>query len=103
MDTAFVVLWDKNLLNEFVIKWYVKNKMALEKIESPSAYVKQYNSYDFWSLLYQFANSSQRSQLKLIEKDKIEVQRQIMALVARMKWYKQGYYEVENSFIQNQF
>ena len=103
MDTAFVVLWDKNLLNEFVLKWYLKNKMALDKIESPSAYVKQYNSYDFWSLLYQFANSSQRSQLKLIEKDKIEVQRQIMALVARMKWYKQGYYEVENSFIQNQF
>jgi ribosomal protein L1 len=32
-----------------------------------------------------------------IEKNKPVVQRQILAIVARKNWYKQGYYEVQNA------
>ncbi|MEI6587203.1 MAG: hypothetical protein WCL56_14035, partial [Sediminibacterium sp.] len=89
--------WDKSLLNDFVFQWYLKNKTAIQTIKTPSDFLNQYATYDYWTALNQFANASQKPRLKLIEKNKALVQRQILALVARIKWYKQGYYEVENA------
>ena len=97
LDTSFSVLWEKNLLNEFVFQWYLKNKAAMNSIVSPTEFLKQYQGYDYWKALNAFATSQQKQSLKAIEKNKALVQRQIMALVARTKWYKQGYYEVENA------
>lgn len=97
MDTSFAVLWEKSLLNDFVFQWYLKNKAAMNSIVSPTEFLKQYQGYDYWKALNEFANSQQKQSLKAIEKNKALVQRQILALVARTKWYKQGYYEVQNS------
>ena len=97
MDSSFSILWDKSLLNDFVFQWYLKNKTAIQTIKTPSDFLNQYATYDYWTALNQFANASQKPRLKLIEKNKALVQRQILALVARIKWYKQGYYEVENA------
>jgi hypothetical protein len=32
-----------------------------------------------------------------LEKSKVQIQHQMLALIARMQWYKQGYYEVQNT------
>ena len=96
VDSNFSVLWNQSLLNDFVFHWYVKNKTAMIAIKSPADFIQQYQKFDYWVALNQFANSEQRKKLQSIEKNKSLVQRQIMALVARIQWYKQGYYEVEN-------
>jgi len=97
MDTSFAVLWEKSLLNDFVFHWYLKNKAAMNSIASPTEFLHQYQGYDYWSALNEYANNQQKQSLKGVEKNKALVQRQILALVARTKWYKQGYYEVQNA------
>ena len=97
MDTSFAVLWEKSLLNDFVFHWYLKNKTVMNSIANPSVFLQQYQGYDYWTALNEFANSQQKQSLKGVEKNKALVQRQILALVARTKWYKQGYYEVQNA------
>jgi carboxyl-terminal processing protease len=97
MDTSFAILWKQSLLNDFVFQWYLKNKPAMNAIATPSDFLKQYQNYDYWTALNGFANNEEKQSLKAIEKNKALVQRQILALVARIKWYKQGYYEVQNS------
>jgi len=69
----------------------------MNSIANPTEFIKQYQNYDYWTALNVFANSQEKQSLKAIEKNKALVQRQILALVARIKWYKQGYYEVQNS------
>jgi hypothetical protein len=69
----------------------------MNSLATPSDFLKQYQNYDYWTALNGFANNEEKQSLKAIEKNKALVQRQILALVARIKWYKQGYYEVQNS------
>jgi hypothetical protein len=52
---------------------------------------------DTWNALYQYASPSQKNNLKSLEKNKIYIQNRLLALMARMQWYKQGYYEALNS------
>lgn len=96
MDSSFTILWEQSLLNDFVFQWYLKNKAAMNSIANPTEFIKQYQGYDYWTLLNGFAKSQEKQSLKSIEKNKALIQRQILALVARIKWYKQGYYEVQN-------
>jgi hypothetical protein len=69
----------------------------MNSIASPAEFLQQYQGYDYWSALNEYANNQQKQSLKGVEKNKALVQRQILALVARIKWYKQGYYEVQNA------
>ena len=68
----------------------------MNSIASPTEFLHQYQGYDYWSALNEYANNQQKQSLKGVEKNKALVQRQILALVARTKWYKQGYYEATN-------
>jgi hypothetical protein len=52
---------------------------------------------DLWSALVKFANPQQKNNLRAVEKNKTQIQNQLLALIARMQWYKQGYFEVQNA------
>ena len=56
-----------------------------------------YQKMDLWSALVKFANPAQKNHLRSLEKNKTQIQHQLLALLARMQWYKQGYFEVQNA------
>jgi hypothetical protein len=50
-----------------------------------------------WAALNNYANPAQKNALKASVKNKQQIQNQLLSLIARMHWYKQGYYEVQNA------
>ena len=101
MDTAYKVLFDQSLLNDFVFQLYLKEQAQLGAIKTPVEFIKAYQSKNVWNALVQFATPAQRTKLMALEKNKVLIERQILALVARMRWYKEGYYEVQNALDPN--
>ena len=65
--------------------------------KSPTDFLKQTEQYNFYVALFNYASPAQKSKLKPLEKNKLFIQNQILALVARTQWYKQGYIEVQNA------
>ncbi len=97
MDSAYHKIWEQNLINEFVLQWYLKNKTSINAFKNTTHFLTAYKQLNLWNALNNFASATQKSNLKLLEKNKITIENQIMAYIARMKWYKQGYYEVQNA------
>jgi hypothetical protein len=58
--------------------------------------MEAYQKVDLWKELVAFANPSQKAKIAQLEKNKGAIRNQLMALLARMQWHKQGYYEVQN-------
>jgi carboxyl-terminal processing protease len=96
-DSTYSVIWDQNLLNDFVLHWYLKEQVNFKKYKNTSEYLAAYNKIDLWTALSVYANPVQKIALKQLEKNKQQIQNQLLAQIARMHWYKQGYYEVQNA------
>ena len=96
IDSTFEVLWDDNFLSEFTLKYYLNNQTQLSQIKSVADLVKQYQLQDIWPLLYNAASENQKKLLSKLSAHKTYIQNQFITMLARMKWYKQGYYEAEN-------
>jgi hypothetical protein len=96
-DSTYSVIWDQNLLNDFVLHWYIKEQVNFKKYKNTSEYLAAYNKIDLWTALIVYANPAQKIALKPLEKNKQQIQNQLLAQIARMHWYKQGYYEVQNA------
>lgn len=96
-DSTYSVIWDQNLLNDFVLNWYIKEQVNFKKYKNTSEYLAAYNKIDLWTALIVYANPAQKIALKSLEKNKQQIQNQLLAQIARMHWYKQGYYEVQNA------
>jgi len=97
LDSAYSKILDENLMNDFVLQWYVKEQNNLKSFKNTTEFIKSYQKVDTWNALYQYASPSQKNNLKSLEKNKIYIQNRLLALMARMQWYKQGYYEALNS------
>jgi carboxyl-terminal processing protease len=97
MDTSFNVLWEEGLMNDFILHWYVQNRALMNTFKNSTAFLYQTASINFWAALVNYAGPKQQLKLKTLEKNKLLVQNQILALVARTHWYKQGYIEVQNA------
>ena len=97
LDSSYRIIWEQNLLNDFVLHWYMKEQHSISAIKNPSQFLVAYKNVDLWKELVAYANPSQRTTLKLLEKNKSHIQNQLFALIARMQWYKQGYFEVQNA------
>ncbi|MEY4279584.1 MAG: hypothetical protein RL377_1588 [Bacteroidota bacterium] len=96
LDSNYNTLWEQNLFNDFILNWYMKNQQQMKSYKNTTAYMEAYQKVDLWKELIAFANPSQKAKLAQLEKNKGAIQNQLMALLARMQWYKQGYYEVQN-------
>jgi len=97
MDTSFKVLWEEGLMNDFILHWYVQNRILMNTFKNSTAFLNQTASINFWAAFLNYASPKQQLKLKTLEKNKFFVQNQILALVARTHWYKQGYIEVQNA------
>ena len=96
-DSNYSVLFAENLLNDFVFKWFMKEQATINKLKTPTDFITAYKGKNVWDELLQFSTQAQKQKLKKLEKNKVHIQRQILSLAARMKWYKQGYYVVQNT------
>jgi carboxyl-terminal processing protease len=96
LDSVYGTLLEDNLMNDFVMHWYLKEQNKMKAFKNTAEYIKSYQSVDIWTALVQFASPAQKNILKSLEKNKPYIQNQVLALLARMQWHKQGYYEVLN-------
>jgi carboxyl-terminal processing protease len=96
LDSAYSKLLDENLLNDFVLQWYLKDQNKMKAFKNTTDFLNVYQKIDTWNALVQYANPTQKNILKSLEKNKVYIQNYLLASMARMQWYKQGYYEVWN-------
>ena len=101
LDSNYSVLLADNLLNDFVFSWFMKEQASINKLKNPTDFIKAYQGKNIWNTLMQFSTQAQQKKLAQLEKNKAYVERQVLSLAARMKWYKQGYYEVQNALDPN--
>ncbi len=97
VDSAYNKIWEQNLLNDFILHWYLKDQSRMNSFKNTSDFLKTYNNVDLWNELLKYATPAQKSTLKTMEKNKGYISNQLLALLARMHWYKQGYFEVQNA------
>jgi carboxyl-terminal processing protease len=97
MDSSYNELWEQNLLNDFVLHWYLQNQKNINSYNNISAYLSAYQKIDLWNELVKYANPSQKIILKKLEKNKSVITNQLLASIARMRWYKRGFFEVHNA------
>jgi carboxyl-terminal processing protease len=100
-DTSASVLYENSLLNEFIFKYYVSHKKQMDAFPNVAAFLSQNQNIDWWKLLNEQSNNQQKIALGKIVKYKPIVHRQILAQLARMRWYKQGLIEVQNTLDPN--
>jgi carboxyl-terminal processing protease len=85
--------------NNFVYKYYISHLKELEQYNSPSDFVTRYqNLEEPWTLLIKEALKDSIKLINVPEADKKNIQNQIKAYLARLKWRTQGYYQVANSY-----
>jgi len=97
LDSSYNIIWEQNLLNDFVLHWYVNEQANFNSFKNTKEYLNTYQKTDLWAALSAYASPSQKIALKSVEKNKQHIQNQLLARIARMHWYKQGYYEVQNA------
>jgi carboxyl-terminal processing protease len=97
LDSSYIKIWEQNLLNDFILHWYLKNLNSFSTYKNTNEFLYAYKKFDLWNELVKYANPAQKTILKSLEKNKEYINNQLLALLARTKWYKQGYYEVQNA------
>ena len=96
LDSAYSEIIDDNLLNDFVLHWYLKEQGKMNSLKNTTEFLNTYKTVDTWTALVNYASPNQKIILKSLEKNKTYIQNQALALMARMRWNKQGYFEVMN-------
>ena len=68
----------------------------MSQLKNVQELLTQYNNEATWNEFVNF--TKQRSKISVIKllPAKSRLQHQILSLLARMRWYKQGYYEADN-------
>jgi carboxyl-terminal processing protease len=85
--------------NNFIYKYYIDHSNQFDQYKSPSEFAEHYqNSADVWNQLIEEALKDSIKLKNIPESEKKNIQNQIKAYLARLKWRTQGYYQVSNSF-----
>jgi len=104
LDTSFFTrgvtqLYLNGRFNNFIYKYYIDHLNQFDQYKSPADFAARYqNSSDVWSQLVHEALKDSIKLINIPEDDKRNIQNQIKAYLARLKWRTQGYYQVSNSF-----
>jgi carboxyl-terminal processing protease len=95
-DSNYAKLYLEGAMNEFVLQYYLKVQNRLNQYQSVQAFIKGYAKQDLTKLLDQYLRSTQQKGLPASMLQNPLLQQQLVAYLARCKWYKQGYYEAIN-------
>lgn len=96
LDTSNNLLLQNNLVNEFVLDFYLSNFPKMNELKNVQALLNQYNNENTWQAFINFAKQYSPSSVSKLNSAKNRMQPQMASLLARMRWYKQGYYEATN-------
>jgi carboxyl-terminal processing protease len=92
-------LYLEGRFNNFVYKYYIDHQPEFQQYRTPADFDSRYrNSEDAWNGLVQFAINDSINLRKIPEKDKKNLQDQIKAYLARLKWRTQGFFQVYNNY-----
>ena len=100
-DSNYAKLYLEGTMNEFVLQYYLKVQNTLHQYQSVQAFVAIYAKQDLTKLLDQYLQSTQQKGLPASMLQNPLLQQQLVAYLARCKWYKQGYYEAINLMDNN--
>jgi len=95
-DSNYANLYMQGSMNEFVLQYYLRAQNTLNQYPSVQAFVAGYAKQDLTKLLDQYLRSNQQKGLPVSMLQNPLLQQQLVAYLARCKWYKQGYYEAIN-------
>ena len=95
-DSNYAKLYLEGYMNEFVLHYYLRVQNSLSQYRSVQAFVAGYAKQDLTKLLDQYLRSTQQKGLPASMLQNPLLQQQLVAYLARCKWYKQGYYEAIN-------
>ena len=85
--------------NNFVYQYYIRNRGLFEQYKDPADFSRRYqDSEDAWNQLVVYAMNDSINLAKIPQKDKKNIQDQIKAYLARLKWRTQGYFQVFNNY-----
>jgi len=92
-------LYLEGRFNNFVYKYYIHHEKEFDQYKDPADFAAHYqNSQDAWDQLVVYAEKDSINLRNIPEKDKENIQDQIKAYLARLKWRTQGYYQVFNNY-----
>lgn len=92
-------LYLEGRFNNFVYKYYIDHQPEFQQYRTPADFDNRYrNSEDAWNGLVKFAINDSINLKNIPEKDKENLQDQIKAYLARLKWRTQGFYQVYNNY-----
>jgi carboxyl-terminal processing protease len=92
-------LYLEGRFNNFVYKYYIDHLGEFRKFQSPSDFSAHFNNTpEAWNQLVEYAMKDSINLRRIPESDKINIQEQIKAYLARLKWRTEGFYEVYNLF-----
>ncbi len=100
-DSNYANLYLQGSMNEFVLQYYLSIQNTLNQYPSVQAFVTDYAKQDLTKLLDQYLRSTQQKGLPATMLQNPLLQQQLVAYLARCKWYKQGYYEAFNLMDKN--
>jgi carboxyl-terminal processing protease len=93
------LLYLNGRFSNFIYKYYIDHLGQFDQYKSPGDFAARYQtSEDVWNRL---VNEALKDSIKLNNvppQDKKNIEDQIKAYLARLKWRTQGYYQVSNSF-----
>jgi carboxyl-terminal processing protease len=101
-DTAtlsknITVLYVSGTLNNFIYSYYVQHMDDFRRFNSPAQFAEEFNDHEaVWNSLIHYAAKDTIDITKLPQKDKELLQARVKALLARLMWRTQGYFEVSN-------
>jgi len=104
IDTSAVAhgvtrLYLEGRFNNFVYKYYIDHEPLFQQYKSPADFTARYqNSEDAWNQLVDYALKDSIKLRNIPERDRRNIQDQIKAYLARLRWRTQGYYEVYNHY-----
>jgi hypothetical protein len=96
MDTTNHLLLQNNLVNEFVLVFYLSKLPQMIQLKNVPDLLTQFNTETTWEAFINFSKQYSPSSVGKLNSSKKRLQPEMASLLARMRWYKQGYYEASN-------
>ncbi|PWT71134.1 MAG: carboxyl-terminal protease [Bacteroidetes bacterium] len=91
-------LYKKGTLNNFVYTYYMANISKFRQFKDADAFIAGFHDDDkIWNSLVEFAAKDSVNMSSITPGDKSMLQSRMKALLARLMWRTQGYFEVSNS------
>ena len=95
-DSSFAFMGNQNYLNEFVFRFYRSHLTEIQKMKNPKEVINAYQKESTFQSFVQFLQSRSHLKKNFSPDQQKFLTQQILASLARMKWYKNGYFEVYN-------